>query len=344
MSTILLSGRPLRVGLVGAGAHAHRNILPTLAFLDIELVAVADTDRQRASDTARRYGAASSFDGAGEMYRSGEIEAVLLVVSPTLHPALAVQAFEAGLDVWSEKPAAASSDQVREMIAHRGDRVCVVGYKKSFMPSAVKARELLPAGPRSASGVYPVSLPLGVGEPPFPVSDWLTSGCHPLSLLVSVAGPVARVAAHRSPRGGGVVVLEHRSGAVSTLHAALGAPKFQPCERYTFVGDDHSVEILNSRKVILRRPFWPDYTSDDDFAPPGLDAGSLVWEAQDTMATLQGKNVVTQGIYGGLRAFREAVRTRRDPDVGSLDFALEVTKVYEAAQMSDGASVELAAA
>lgn len=336
--------RPLRVGLVGAGAHAHRNILPTLGLLDLELAAVADTDEDRARETARRYGAANSFGSAADMYASGEIDAALLVVSPTLHPALAIEAFEAGLDVWSEKPAAASSAQVREMIAHRGDRICVVGYKKSFMPSAVKARELLPSGPRSASGVYPVSLPRGEGEPPFPVSDWLTSGCHPLSLMVSVAGPVARVTAHRSSRGGGIVVLEHRSGTVSTLHAALGAPKFQPCERYTFADDDHSVEILNSRKVILRRPFWPDYSSDDDFAPPGLDAGSLVWEAQDTMATLQGKNVVTQGIYGGLRAFRDAVRSRREPVVGSLGFALEVTKVYEAALMSDGSAVDLASA
>jgi len=335
---------PLRVGLVGAGAHAHRNILPTLGMLDVELVAVADMDSDRARETARRHGAAHSFGSAEEMYASGEIDAALLVVSPTLHPTLAIQAFEAGLDVWSEKPAAAASSQVREMLEHRGDQVCVVGYKKAFMPSAVKARELLPTGPRSASAVYPVSLPLGEGEAPYPVSDWLTSGCHPLSLLVSVVGPVARVTAYRPPHGGGVVVLERRSGAVSTLHASLGAPKFQPCERYLFAADDGAVEIINTRKVIHRRPFWPDYNSDDNFAPVGQEGGSLVWEAQDTMATLQGKNVVTQGIYGGLHAFVEAARTRRAPEVGTLEFALEVTKVYEAALRSNGNPVEVDAA
>lgn len=331
----------LRVGLVGAGGHAHRNILPTLTYLPVELVAVADPREAHAAETARRWGAERHFASAQQMYEWGELDAALLVVSPEAHPDLAMAAFRAGLDVWMEKPAAASSAQLEAMLGERGDRVAVVGYKKAFEPAAQKVRELLsmPEVGRlwSASGTYPVELPLRTGRPPFPVSEWLTSGCHSLSLLISIAGPVSTVASFRPGRGsGGVVILEHAGGVVSALHAAKGAPKFQPSERYGFVTELANIEIVNTRRVVYQRGFQVDYAEDATFAPPGLDGGAIVWEAQDTMATLQGKNVVTQGIFGGLQAFCEAVATRENPRIGSLEFALDVTRVYEAAQISDG--------
>ncbi|WP_162940056.1 Gfo/Idh/MocA family protein [Gryllotalpicola protaetiae] len=333
----------IRLGLVGAGSHARRNILPAITFLPAQIVAIADTDAARAGAVASEYGA-RAFSDAMTMYESGEIDAVLLCVSPNAHPDLAIQAFGAGLDVWSEKPAATASADVERMIAARGDRVGMVGYKKAFMPAVSKAIELLgrdDEGPlRSALGLYPVQLPY-FAEPPFPVTGWLTSGCHPVSLLRAVGGPVVSVTSHRDNGGGGVCIMRHASGALTNLHLSLGAPKFQPCERYLFVTDRHSIEIDNGRRLTFQRGFDVAYDEDFTFAPPGLDGGAIVWEAQDTMATMQGKSEVTQGIYNELLAFCTAVRTRENPAVGSLEFALDVTRIYEAALLSDGTPISL---
>jgi predicted dehydrogenase len=276
------------------------------------------------------------------MYAREQLDAVFLVVSPQLHPDLAIEAFSAGLHVWTEKPAAVSSARIDDMIRARGDRVGIIGYKKAFMPSVVKVRELLSlneVGPLvSLLGVYPVGIP--DAEPdhvgPFPVSNWLTSGCHALSVLRVVGGPVESVVVHRSRHGGGACVLRHANGTVSNLHLAAGASKFQPCERYLFVTENASIEIENSRKVTYQRGLRAAYTEDLTFAPAGLDSGAIVWEAQDTMATMQGKNVVTQGIYGGLSAFCRAILDGSIPDAGTLEFARDVTDIYEAALRSRG--------
>jgi predicted dehydrogenase len=336
----------IRVALVGAGSHARRNILPTLSYLPVDLIAVCDTAPDRAKEAADQYGA-RPYTSTAEMYEKEDLDAVFMVVSPRLHPDLAIEAFGAGLHVWTEKPVAVSTARIDEMIAARGDRICIVGYKKAFMPAVVKTRELLSldeVGPLvSVLGVYPVGIP--DAEPDdtgaFPVSNWLTSGCHALSVLRVVGGPVESVVVHRGPQGGGACVLRHASGMVSNLHLAVGASKFQPCERYLFVTSNASIQIENSRKVTYQRGLRVAYAEDFTFAPPGLDFGAIVWEAQDTMATMQGKNVVTQGIYGGLSAFCHAILDKSVPDAGTLEFARDVTAVYEAALRSHGEPIKV---
>ncbi len=328
------ASRP-RVGLVGAGSHAVRNIVSSVAFLPFDLVAVADTVAERAEHVSALTGAVP-FTSAADMFADAGLDAVLLVAGARAHAPLALQAFAAGLDVWTEKPPAISLAEIDDMLAARGDRVSGVGYKKAVMPAIAKVRELLPDGPRSASATYPIDVPLHLDGPPYPVTTWLSDGCHPLSALLSVGGPVASVATHRAAGGGAAVVLAHTSGAVSVLHATKGAPLFQPSERYLFVGDGCTVAIENGRRVVFQRGIPARYDEDLDFALGGADSGALVWEVQDTMATMQGKNVVTQGIVPSLLAFARAMQTRVQPEFGSLEFARGVLAVCEAAQASDG--------
>jgi len=147
----------LRVGVVGVGSHCYRNILPTLTYLPMELVAIADPQFELAERTARQYGVAA-YESAEAMYASEDLDGVILAVSGRLHPILSIEAFARGLHVWMEKPPALSVADVDEMIRARGALVGVVGYKKVFMPATVKALELMAMEAmqplRSISGVY----------------------------------------------------------------------------------------------------------------------------------------------------------------------------------------------
>ena len=96
----------LKVGMVGVGSHAYRNIMPTLTFLPVTLRAICDTDPERVRTTAPQYGVKACYDNAEEMYRNEDLDAVFLCVSPQMHAQLACQAFDAGLHVWTEKPPA----------------------------------------------------------------------------------------------------------------------------------------------------------------------------------------------------------------------------------------------
>jgi predicted dehydrogenase len=336
--------KTLRVGVVGVGSHCYRNILPAMNYLPVTLKAVCDTNADLAKSTARQYGA-RAYDRSGEMYAGEDLDAVFLCVSPKLHPELACEAFGAGLHVWMEKPPAMRASEVEEMIRRRGDRISVVGFKKAFMPATEKVMEIFATdgyGPlRSILAQYPMSIPSDgervLNEGTF--TNWLGNGCHPLSLMMAVGGTVSAVTVHRGKNGGGVCLLEFESGAIGNLHLAEGGSQTQPLERYTFFGNGCHAEIDNSLRVTLQRGIEFSYGKTTTFAPEGFDGGAIVWEPQDMLATLENKALFTQGIYAEMRHFCESVLAGTQATKGTLEFALEVMKVYEAALVSDGERV-----
>ena len=337
----------LKIGLVGAGSHAYRNLLPALNYLPVTLQAVCDIQVDTAQKVARQYGAPGVYDDAARMYEKEQLDAVLLCVSPALHPPLACQALDAGLHVWMEKPPAMYAARVQEIIKHRGDRVVVVGFKKAFMPAAVKIRELVhttPLGPlRSMLAVYPTAIPAN-GEAVLrdgTFTDWLGNGCHPLALMLSVGGLASAVTAHRAIDGSGVVVIEFADGAIGSLHLAGPAGLSQPIEQYSFFGNGCHAQILNCQQVIFQRGISFDYGRSESFAPPGLEGGAIVWEPQNSLATLENKSLFTQGFYSELKHFCDCALEGRLPEVGSLEFAYQVMQTYEAALLSGGRRLEL---
>lgn len=339
--------RRLDLGVVGIGSHTYRNLLPALTHLPVRLRALCDVNEQLLKQTAPQFGVDRVYTRTAEMYRQEKLDAVLISVGPKQHPGLVCEALDAGLHVWLEKPPARRTAEVEEMLRHRRDRVVVVGFKKAFMPATRKILEILadPSfGPlKSMLAEYPMDLPedgakvLESGE----VSNWLANGCHPLSLMLAVGGPVAAVTAFRARSGGGSVILEFVSGTIGTFHLADGTPAMAGMERYAFCGAHAKAVIEDGRRVILYRPTPFDYANGTTACPPGFDHGAIVWEPQNTLATLENKALFTQGMYGELREFCDSVLAGRQPELGSLEFALQVMKIYEAGLVSNGRRVTL---
>lgn len=339
--------RTLRVGLVGLGGHAYRNVLPALHYLPVRLVALCDVDAVVLARTAEEYPGATPYGSVEQMLARAALDAVLLCTGPRFHPDLAIRAMRAGLPVWMEKPPALRAAGVEAMIAARGDRICAVGFKKTAMPAARKAKDLL-ARPafgalRSMLAVYPVTIPrdgagalASDGAPRF-----LDLGCHPLSLMIDLGGPVEAVTTLRGPgeEAVGSVTLHFASGAVGVLHLAGGSPDLHAGERYDLFGDGQIISIENSVKVAWHRGVPFDYETQADFTAPGIDSGSIVWESSNRQGTLENKALFVQGMVGELADFCDAVLEQRPPRIGTLEFALQVMRVYEAAMMSAGEAV-----
>ena len=335
----------LRVGIVGAGSHMYRNLLPAMHYLPMELVAICNRGEEKLQRTLQEYRCAGYTDPA-TMYKNEALDAVVICVSPQMHPSLAIQAFEHGLHVFMEKPPAMCADEVRAMIAAQGKLCASVGFKKAYMPGTVKAREIAHAPAygnlQSMLAVYPMSMPKdGAGVlARRDFSNWLGNGCHPLSLLMSVGGRVCWVQTIVSEAGHGAVLLGFESGIIATLQLASGV---QPPERYQFFGDKWSLTIDNTDTVSLYRgiPFAYAYTN--NFVPEGDDSGTIVWQPQNCLATLENKSLFLQGMVQEMHTFARSVLYGEDPGFTSLPFALEVMKVYEAALCSNGARITLAA-
>lgn len=335
--------RKLNIGIVGAGRHGYRNIFPAMHYLPVTIRAVCDINEDLARVTAAQFGARHYTD-AGTMYGKEQLDAVFLCVSPRLHPALAIEAFQAGLHVWMEKPSSMRAHEVEEMIAQRGDRIAVVGFKKAFMPSTDKALEI--AGSerygklQSILAVYPMSIPengRGILEEGKFV-NWLGNGCHPLSFMLAVGGKVASVTMHRSRSGRGVCLLDFADGATGNFHFASGP---QPVESYQLFGESWHLRIDNSLRVTLQRGIPFEYNRTFNYIPEGTETGAVVWEPQNCLATLENKAIFTQGIYGELKYFCDCVMSGAPAERGSLEFAHEVMKVYEAALLSEGSRIDI---
>lgn len=336
----------LNVAVVGVGSHAYRNVLPTMTFLPVRLKAFCDVNIDRAKITAEQYGVPRCYENMQDMLMNEELDAVFLCVPPRFHPELTCEALDAGVHVWLEKPPGMFAHEVEKMIRHRNDSVVVVGFKKAFMPATQKIIEIFDTekyGPlRTLLGVYPMNIPhdgeriLSAGEH----TNWLQNGVHPLSLILAVGGKVSAVTVHRSERGG-VCVLHFANGVLGNFHLADGARHGQPSELYQFFGDGCHAEIRNGTTVILQRGMRFDYSGSTSFVAEGFDSGAIVWEPQNSLGTLENKGLFVQGFYQELRYFCDCILTGKPAEQGSLEFALEVMKVYEAGLRSNGDQVTI---
>jgi predicted dehydrogenase len=336
----------LNVGFVGAGSHAYRNLFPAMTFLPVKMAAVCDLNADAAKKTATQYGM-KPYTDAREMYRNEQLDAVFLCVSPQAHPELACQALDAGVNVWLEKPTAMRAGEVELMIKHRGKKVVVNGFKKQFMPATRKVLDIFSnskyAPVKTVLAQYPMQIPED-GEKVLEerkATNWLANGVHPLSLLLTVGGEASAVTVHRGKHGGGICVLEYKNGAIGNFHLADGASASQPCEYYTIYGNSCTARIENNSRVVFQRGTPFEYAKTHDFTLGGLESGAVVWEAQNTLGTLENKSLMIQGFFNELKYFCDCVLENKPAELGSLEFALHLMRVYEAALLSKSTRIAI---
>lgn len=152
---------------------------------------------------------------------------------------------------------------------------------------------------RSLLAIYPMTIPvdrarvLETGE----FCNWLANGCHPLSLMLSLGGRVSSVTTLLGPgeQAVGVVYLQFASGASGVFHLAGGTPQSHAVEQYELFGDNRAISIENGAHVAYHRGIPFNYWVQRDFTAPGLDSGSVVWEANQCLATLKNEAIFVQG-------------------------------------------------
>lgn len=120
---------PLRVGVIGLGFFGERHARIYHQLPHAELVAVCDTDAERATRIGRQLDAIALTE-AGKLLARDDVDAVSICLPDRLHTDVAVMAAEAGKAILLEKPlahdyahakrivAAAETAGVRLMIAH----------------------------------------------------------------------------------------------------------------------------------------------------------------------------------------------------------------------------------
>jgi len=134
---------PVRVGMIGVGRHARLILLPALALVpELQLCCVATAHADTARAASERY-RVKAYIGFEDMLDHPDLEAVLVVGGQ--HGPEMLAALEAGLHVWCETPAVASSESagyVRDE-ARRAKRLVEVGSCLRHAPIYRRLRDRL---------------------------------------------------------------------------------------------------------------------------------------------------------------------------------------------------------
>lgn len=347
--------RRIRAAFIGAGGHAFRNIYPAFRYAPVELVAVCDLNLGRAKAFARQFGAERAYADHREMFVAERLDAVFIVTAydpdgTVQATAIALDALEAGLHVWMEKPTAGSVAAVEQLIAASGraGRIVMTGLKKLFFPTIVKVKEIISAeafGPPTSIYVrYPQAIPrLENRSNPVKMLGLLDHIYHPAAILHYLMGPIERFSYEwEGKAGASVASLRFASGAVGVLHLAAGASGSSPLERLEVVGAGSNLVVENGAKLTWYRPATrPAYGRSASFIVSDAEA-PLTWEPEFSLGQLNNNSLFLLGYVQEVQHFCDCVLEGRQPDRGGLADSLAIMRLYEAyCRTEPGAAVRL---
>jgi predicted dehydrogenase len=175
---------PVSVAVVGLGYWGPNLVRNLQAHPDAELAVICDMREDRLEAIGRRFPAARRTTRYEDVLADPAVEAVAIATPVSTHHRLAAAAIAAGKHVFVEKPLAASSEEVLDLMAladwHR--RVLMPGHTFLYSPPVNAVRELIRSG--ELGEIYFISmsrLNLGLHQPDVSVAWDL--GPHDFSIL-----------------------------------------------------------------------------------------------------------------------------------------------------------------
>jgi predicted dehydrogenase len=347
--------RRLRYAIVGAGVmgRVHARSLAVLHD-DVELVGVADSNRELAEQCASGAGA-SAFDDYHALLDALSPDVVVVATPHLSHAAVSIDCLEHGAHVIVEKPMAIDVAEADAMLlaARTAARHLVVDLQYRFVPAVEAAKELIDAGrvgriirascveSTMRSAAYYRSAPwrgtwAGEGG-----GVLVNQAPHPLDLLCYLAGPAARVAAWTETLSHAIECEDTVAALVSFEAGGIGQLAFSTAEptplRIELIGDRAKLELtLTALTITDWSPSLSRHIDDDRtmYDPP---------EARSAPVELRP--------YGGEGAahddlHRDVVAALRDGRVPRVDAAsvlpsVELANAIVLSSENGGTSVEL---
>ncbi len=361
----LVDGDEIRVGLIGCGSHARRNILPTFGFTPVELVATCDLNLEKAKAYASKFGGKRAYADYHEMVAKEKLDAVFVVVpfdgrGRPQYSAIAVDCLQAGVNVWIEKPPAATCADVEAMqqAARMSGKQVMTGFKRMFFQATEKAKALMSepdfGEPTLVMLERSERLPtqeqfrryLENGERISDVLHFLDHLCHPASTLVYLLGMPDRLFYERSSLGSGLITYCYEDGPLAGLTINFRDNIAGGAERIKIVGTGGCTVIAenNERVYYCRAPKLPEgqtYGNTPSYFTGPPESTTAYWEPEFTLGQLYNKGLFLLGYFGEINEFANAVLENRPVQRGTLEQAWQVTRMFEVMVEGPGRVIDL---
>lgn len=298
----MTGGKPVTVGVVGAGVISEIYLTNAKRFPAITVGAVADLIPERAAAKAAEHGVPKAL-GVDELLADPSIDLVLNLTIPAAHASVARAAVDAGKSVYNEKPLTIDLEDSRTLLTKAAERGVRVGCAPdTFLGAGLQTcRKLIDDGaigePVAATAFMMGHGPEGWHPDPFffyqygagPLFDM---GPYYLTALVSLLGPIRRVTGSArasfqertigsQPRAGGKIpvnvpthsagVLDFAAGPIATLVTSFDVWSRE--NRIEIYGSEGTLALPDPNTfggpVRLRKPNeteWTDIPLTHDYA------------------------------------------------------------------------------
>ncbi|MFH0806284.1 MAG: bi-domain-containing oxidoreductase [Candidatus Brennerbacteria bacterium] len=257
----------VKIGLVGLGSFMNSTIIPHLKEIkDAEVRAVCHPKGLPAKKVGVAAGASYVTAEYEKLLGDKEIDLIICATRHRNHAMMAVQALEAGKNIYIEKPLALNEEELNLVIkvAERSKGRLLVGFNRRFSYHLREARREFKDSKTPLSILYRVNV--GPLEPnhwsydPEEGGRLIGEGCHFVDALQFLSGSKPRrISSAGVPVGGAVphednftISIEFENGSLGTIvYTALGSFRF-PKEYLEIYGDGKIMVIDNFKggKVI----------------------------------------------------------------------------------------------
>ena len=332
--------KKLKFGILGCGMVANIHARAIKEIGDAELVALCDSDRERACVFAEQYDAHPYFD-YGEMLAS-DIDVVCVCTPSSFHARNAIDALEAGKHVVLEKPMAFTAREADEVIASSdksGKKITVISQLR-FSEDVKKVKNLIQSGAFGNITLCNLFMKYYRSREYYSQSAWkgklafdgggalMNQGIHGVDLLIyimgdirSVSGKIGTLSHDVETEDTAVATAEFECGALGIIEASTCAyPGF--ARRIEIHGDRGYVIIRESKIEKLMIDGQDTDVSDDGGVSPAGDPSDLSVEMhkvqiENLIGAIGGKEdllidaregkkavAVIEKIYGSARKYR----------------------------------------
>ena len=348
----------VRFAVIGAGVIGDVHCRCLMALTDTaELVAIADTNQDKAAAMAAKYGVDKSTDDTAELLARADIDAVTICTPSGLHADLAVAALDAGKHVVIEKPidiTLPAADRIIAAEQRSGKKVAVISQHR-FDKSTEKVLESARAGDLGTITSAMASHAWWRGQTYYDSGDWrgtwaldgggaiMNQTVHTINLLVTVMGTPVEVFAYTAclaherieVEDTAVAVVKFASGALGVIHGTTAAYPGLDASLRIF-GSKGSAVISNDELVFLHENVGP--------APEiALSSGTGSNQVTDDYRLAPDDTALGNAHRRQLADFINAVTTGGSPRVGTEDARTSLAVIlglYESA--ATGKPVSLA--
>lgn len=267
----------MKIGIVGTGSMGQTHAAGW-AETPATIAGFVGKTAAHVQSLAAQYGA-RAFPTFEAMLT--EVDVVDICTPTHLHHPQVLQAAAAGKHIVCEKPLARTVAQAQEMIAacRTAGVKLLVAHVVRFFPEYVRAKEIVTAGDIGQPAV--IRLSRGTFRPQKATDNWFTdpekSGGVMLDLMIHdfdyarwVAGDVARVFAKNAAVEHGLVILTHRSGALSHIEGSWAFPPPHFHTRFEIAGSDGWLAFDSEKNAAVSLALHHRQTDAADVPAPGI--------------------------------------------------------------------------